>query len=77
VFQGPITYLDVSRKMIAVNNRTDRTSYDISIEAIAPSIIRQLHQGQSVNVSAIFEGSRYAARTIETPTLSPTQGQQP
>lgn len=73
IFQGPITYLDVSRKMIAVNNRTDRTTYDISIEAIAPSIIRQLHQGQNVNVSAIFEGSRYAARNIETPSLNRPQ----
>ena len=75
VFAGRITYLDISRKLIAVDNKTDRTKYDISIEAIAPSIVRQLHEGEDVNVSAVFDGSRYAARTIEPTAVNTSQQQ--
>lgn len=75
VFAGRITYLDVSRKLIAVDNKTDRNKYDISIEAIAPSIVRQLHEGEDVNISAVFDGSRYAARTIEPTAVNTSQQQ--
>jgi len=68
VFAGRITYLDLSRKIIAIDNRTDRTKYDVSIEAIAPSVLRQLHEGEDVTVSAVFDGSRYAARNVELPS---------
>lgn len=64
-FAGQITYLDLSRKVIAVMNGSDRNRYDISIDAIAPSIIRQLHEGMDVSVSAVFDGNQYAARQIE------------
>jgi hypothetical protein len=64
-FAGRITYLDLSRKLIAIDNRSDRNKYDISIDAIAPSIVRQLHEGMDVNVSAVFDGNQYAARQIE------------
>jgi hypothetical protein len=68
VFAGRITYLDLSRKIIAIDNRTDRTKYDVSIEAIAPSVLHQLHEGQDITVSAVFDGSRYAARNVELPS---------
>jgi len=68
VFAGRITYLDLSRKIIAIDNRTDRTKYDISIDAIAPSVLRQLHEGEDITVSAVFDGSRYAARNVELPS---------
>lgn len=64
-FAGPITYLDFSRKLIAVDNGSDRTKYDIAIDAIAPSVARELHQGDQVRIDAVFDGSRYAARRID------------
>jgi hypothetical protein len=67
VFQGRISYLDMSRKLIAIDNRSDDKKYDISVGAIAPSVLRQLREGAEVSVSAVFDGSGYAARTLETP----------
>lgn len=75
VFAGRITYLDVSRKIIAVDNQTDRTKYDVSIEAIAPSIVRKLHEGDRVTVSAVFDGTRYSARNVELPSANAPQDQ--
>jgi len=70
VFQGRITYLDMSRRLIAIDNRSDNKKYDISVRAIAPSILRQLREGSEVSVSAVFDGRRYDARTLETPMHS-------
>lgn len=64
-FAGQITYLDVSRKLIAVANQSDKKSYDIYVDAIAPSLLHQLREGVNVNVSAVFDGSRYAARSVD------------
>lgn len=75
VFAGRITYLDMSRKLIAVDNRTDNKKYDISVDAIAPSVLRQLREGAEVNVSAVFDGSGYAARSIESPSINSAQEQ--
>ena len=70
VFAGRISYLDMSRKLIAVDNRSDDKKYDISVGAIAPSVLHQLREGTEVSVSAVFDGKQYDARTLETPTLN-------
>jgi len=75
VFAGRITYLDMSRKLIAIDNRTDNKKYDVSVDAIAPSVLRQLHEGSEVNVSAVFDGTGYAARSIESPSINSAQEQ--
>jgi hypothetical protein len=64
-FAGQITYLDVSRKLIAIANQSDKKSYDIYMDAIAPSLLRELREGVNVSVSAVFDGSRYAARSVD------------
>jgi len=64
-FAGQITYLDVSRKLIAIANQSDKKSYDIYMDAIAPSMLRQMREGLNVSVSAVFDGSRYAARSMD------------
>ena len=74
-FAGQLTYLDLSRKLISVNNATDRNKYDISIEAIPLSIARQLHEGETVAVSAVFDGTGYAARSIQVSRAASTQAQ--
>lgn len=73
VFAGRITYLDMSRKLIAIDNKTDNNRYDVSVDAIATSVLRQLHEGSEVNVSAVFDGSGYAARSIESPSINSAQ----
>jgi len=73
VFQGRVTYLDMSRRLIAIDNRSDNKKYDVSVRAIAPSILKQLREGSEVSVSAVFDGSGYDARTLETPMHSPEE----
>ena len=70
-FAGRVTYLDLSQRLIAVDNRSDHTRYDISMNAIPASILRQLHEGQDVTISAVFDGSKYAARRIDVPSANP------
>jgi len=69
-FAGQITYLDVSRKLVAIANQSDKKSYDIYVDAIAPGLLRQLREGVNVNVSAVFDGSRYAARSLDFQSAS-------
>jgi hypothetical protein len=64
-FAGQVTYLDVSRRLIAIANRSDNKNYDVYMDAIAPNVLRQLREGVNVNVSAVFDGTRYAARSVE------------
>lgn len=72
-FAGRVTYLDLSRKLIAIANRSDGKNYDVYVDAIAPSILRRLREGVEVTVSAVFDGTRYAARQIDLPTSNSAQ----
>jgi hypothetical protein len=64
-FAGRVTFVDLSQKMIAIDNRSDGKKYDISMEAIAPSVLRQIREGEEVSVSTVFDGSRYSARSVD------------
>ncbi|HKW19109.1 MAG TPA: hypothetical protein VJO35_16505 [Terriglobales bacterium] len=64
-FSGRVTYVDVSQKLIAIDNQSDGKKYDINMEAIAASLLHQIHEGQDVSVSAVFNGSGYSARRID------------
>ena len=59
------TGVDLSQKMIAIDNRSDGNKYDVSMEAIAPSVLRQIREGGDVSVSAVFDGTRYSARSVD------------
>jgi len=72
-FAGRITYLDLSRRLIAIANQTDGKTYDIYMDAIAQSIMRQLREGQNVTVSAVFDGSRYSARQVQVASSNQQQ----
>jgi cold shock CspA family protein len=63
----------MSRKLIAIDNHTDDKKYDISVQAIAPSILRQLREGSEVSVSAVFDGNGYDARSVETRDMKSDQ----
>jgi len=64
-FAGRVTYLDLSRRLIAIANSSDDKNFDIYMEAIAPNVLRQLHEGMNVRISAVFDGMRYAARSVD------------
>ena len=64
-FAGRVTFVDLSQKMIAIDNRSDGKKYDVSMDAIAPSVLRQIREGEEVSVSTVFDGTRYAARSVE------------
>jgi hypothetical protein len=74
-FAGRVTYLDMSRKLIAIDNVSDHNRYDVSIAAIPPSVMQQLHEGSEVSISAVFDGSGYEARRIQLPGTSSAEPQ--
>ena len=63
-FAGRVTYLDMSRQMIAIDNRSDRKKYDVYVTAIPLNVMRQVHEGEDVSVSAVFNGNQYDARSV-------------
>ncbi|HEV2730047.1 MAG TPA: hypothetical protein VGV15_08445, partial [Terriglobales bacterium] len=64
-FFGRITYMDLSRKLIAVANESDNTTYEIYLESLPPGSLRDARQGAEVTVSAVFDGKHYVARSVE------------
>ena len=68
-FFGKVTFLDLSRRIIAIANQPDSKTYDIYLEALPSSVLRDVRQGSEVGISAVFDGSHYVARSIE---LAPT-----
>jgi cold shock CspA family protein len=66
-FFGPITYVDLSRKLLALNNHNDDKNYEIHLTAIPRSMLRDLHEGTVVEISAEFNGSQYVARDVQFP----------
>jgi len=71
-FFGKITYIDLSRRLIAIANDPDSKTYDIYLEALPTSVLRDVHQGSEVGISAVFDGSRYVARSIELAPSTPS-----
>jgi hypothetical protein len=64
-FFGKITFLDLSGRMIAMDNNSDGKNYSIHLQELPQGTLRKLHVGSEVGVSAIFNGSEYVARTVE------------
>lgn len=63
-FAGKVTHLDMSIGLLSVDNATDNKRYDIFFAPNTPGVTRQLTEGSDVTVEAVFEGSRYAARSV-------------
>jgi hypothetical protein len=64
-FFGRISYMDLSKKMIAVANEIDGKTYDIQLETLPGSSLRALRQGSLVAIYAVFDGKHYVARNVE------------
>jgi len=71
-FFGKVTYVDLSRRLIAIANQPDSKTYDIYLEALPISVLRDVHQGSEVGISAVFDGSHYVARSIELVPSTPS-----
>jgi hypothetical protein len=65
----------MSRKMIAIDNRSDRQKYDVSVNAIPQSVLRQVREGSEISLSAVFDGNQYDARSL-TPAAAASAQQQ-
>lgn len=72
-FAGQVTYVDMSRKMIAIDNRSDRKKYDVYVSAIPENVLRQMREGADVNVSAVFDGNKYDARSLAVANAAKSQ----
>jgi hypothetical protein len=63
-FAGKVTFLDLHRGILAVQNSTDDKNYEIHF---APSVVpdrSSLGVGRDVLVRAMFEGTRYTAQSV-------------
>jgi hypothetical protein len=71
-FAGKVTFLDMHRGLIAVQNSTDNKNYEIHFAPSAVSNRNELGVGRDVLVRATFEGARYMAQSVN-PTKAPEQ----
>jgi hypothetical protein len=63
-FAGKVTFLDMHRGLIAVQNSTDDKNYEIHFAPSAVSNRNELGVGRDVLVRATFEGARYMAQSV-------------
>ncbi len=71
-FAGKVTFLDLHRGLLAVQNSTDDKNYEIHFAPSAVSNRNELGVGRDVLVRATFEGTRYMAQSVN-PTKSPDE----
>jgi hypothetical protein len=71
-FAGKITFLDLHRGLIAVQNSTDDKNYEIHFAPSAVTNRSELGVGRDVLVRATFEGARYMAQSVN-PTRAPDE----
>jgi hypothetical protein len=72
-FAGPITFIDLRSRRLAINNRADSQIYDIALDSTPARFIRILRFGADAVITTVFDGKHYQARSIEI--SSPTTAQ--
>lgn len=63
-FAGKVTFLDLHRGLLAVQNSTDDRNYDIDFSPDVVTDRNNLGVGRDVLVRATFEGTRYTAQSV-------------
>jgi uncharacterized protein DUF5666 len=63
-FAGKLTYLDMHRGLLAVQNNTDAKTYDIHFNPSSVADAGTLGVGAEVKVIATFEGTQYTAQSV-------------
>jgi hypothetical protein len=69
-FSGKVTFLDLHRGLLAVQNSTDDKNYEIHFAPAAVSDRSNLGVGRDVLVRATFEGARYMAQSVSPTKLA-------
>lgn len=64
-FFGKVAFLDLSKRLVVISNQSDDKNYDLSLESIPPGALRNLREGGTASVSAVFDGSHYVAQKID------------
>lgn len=64
LFSGAISALDVGSGSLTLVDSSDQKSYEVSFIPSAFSIVRKLHIGERVRITASFNGSSYLATDI-------------
>jgi hypothetical protein len=64
-FAGRVTFVDMRLKKIAIANRSDNETYDISLDAMPSALVRDLREGVEATVHAAFDGKGYKAQSID------------
>jgi hypothetical protein len=64
-FLGKVTFIDLSERVMAINNQSDDKNYQIYFDALPPSVLQGLREGSEAAVSAQFDGSRYIAQKVD------------
>jgi hypothetical protein len=64
-FNGKVTFIDLSKKMIALDNETDNKNYEVYFDSLPATMLQGLREGSEVAISAVFNGTRYVARKFE------------
>jgi hypothetical protein len=70
-FAGEITHLDVSRGQLAIHNRADDKTYELSFDPATTPGWQTLHVGSAVSITARFTGKDY--RATDVAALPPPQ----
>jgi hypothetical protein len=63
-FVGKITFLDLHRGLLALQNVTDDKNYEIHLNQIPADVKDGLAVGTEVRIVAAFDGPKYTAQTI-------------
>jgi hypothetical protein len=63
-FSGKVTFLDLHRGLLAVQNSTDDRNYEIHFSPDVVTDRNNLGVGRDVLVRATFEGTRYTAQSV-------------
>jgi Domain of unknown function (DUF5666) len=69
-FTGKITYLDLHRGLMAVQNSGDEKNYEIHFSSLPPEERNRLAVGTEVRAVATFDGSQYTAQSINVSKAS-------
>lgn len=63
-YVGKITYLDVHRGTLALEDSLDQKTYEIHFDSASTEARNDLAVGAQARIVAVFEGSRYNAQSI-------------
>ena len=64
-FAGTVTFVDLRLKRMAIANRSDKETYEITLASLPADLVRQLKEGAEATVNAVFDGKGYQAKSIE------------